>query len=553
MNSEFSTPKASPPWWRDAVVYQVYLRSFADANGDGIGDLAGLRARLDHVQALGVDALWLNPCFASPQRDHGYDISDYMAIDPAYGTVADLEALVDDAASRGIRIIMDMVANHCSSDHAWFQAALRSKPGSRERARFHFLDGRGPQGDEPPTNYDSVFGGRAWTRIAEPDGSPGQWYLHLFDDSQPDLNWRNEDVQQHFDEVLRFWFSRGVAGFRIDVAHGMAKAEHFVDVFPGATSHPAWNQPEVHDIYRRWRGIGDADPAGERYFVGEVWVTDEAYARYVAPGQLHQAFSFDVLVQPWDAPSQRGAIERSLALTSGSAPPAWTLSNHDVHRTVTRYGQVQDLTPPDPSNMIGSARRRGPVDVALGLRRARAALLLQLALPGAVYLYQGEELGLTEYLDLPDEARQDPVWIRSGGLDYGRDGCRVPMPWDAQEPSFGFSLTSEPALPWLPQPLEYADFAAWGQRDDPDSMFAFFSRAIGLRKALVDQSTSLEWVEHGSPQVLAFTRGELACVVNFSDRDTRSPLQGTEVIASTKAPSGMIPANSALWLRDVKA
>jgi alpha-glucosidase len=535
------------PWWHGAVVYQVYLRSFADADGDGIGDLRGLVSRLDYLASLGVDAIWLNPCYASPQRDHGYDIADYFAIAADYGDLNDFDTLVEQARERGIRILMDMVANHCSSDHEWFRAALAAEPGSPERARFHFADGRGAGGALPPTNYQSVFGGGAWSRVTEPDGSLGQWYLHLFDPTQPDLNWANREVVAHFDEMLRFWFDRGVAGFRVDVAHGMAKAPELSDVVDGADTHPAWDQPGVHDIIRRWRSLGDGVPDGPRYWVGEVWVTDAALARYLEPDEFHQAFSFDLLLQPWHAPSLRAAIDRSLALAGDGAGPAWALSNHDVHRVATRYGQAIELGEPDPSDLIAAARRRGPVDLELGLRRSRAAALLQLALPGTVYLFQGEELGLPEVLDMDPSTRQDPIWFRSGGTEFGRDGCRVPLPWSRDRPNLGFSATATAASAWLPQPASFARYCAFDEQEDPGSVFATYAAAVEARKRYFASDEPLRWIE-APPGVLAFRRGGAACVVNVSDEEVESPVRGTVVLSSIPTPAGRIVPDAAVYV-----
>ena len=533
-------------WWTDAVTYQVYLRSFADANGDGIGDLAGLTGRLDYLRDLGVDALWLNPCYASPQKDHGYDIADYFAIDPAYGTVADLVGLVDAAHERGMRVLMDMVANHCSDQHAWFRAALVGARGGRERERFLFRDGRGENGELPPNNWESVFGGPAWTRIDD-----GQWYFHAFDSSQPDFNWRNPDVADYFDEVMRFWFDRGVDGFRIDVAHGLFKDAELPDWQADGHNYAMWDQPEVHEVYRRWRTIGEAYEGG-KYFVGEIWVPSlEAMSQYLVADELHQAFSFDLLVQPWEATRMRAAIDRALQQSAAvGGPPAWTLSNHDVHRTTTRYGQDQDLSAPLPTDMIAAARRQGPADLELGVRRARAALLLQLALPGATYLYQGEELGLPEVFDLPDEARQDPIWLRSRGAELGRDGCRVPLPWSASAPSFGFSPANSPA-PWLPQPAWFADFAADGQAHE-ESTLDLYARAIRSRRAVFD-GDGLEWLPSGHPDVIVFRRGDGICLVNFGDEQhTVEGWGAAALLASHPTDLGgddlVVPANSAAWL-----
>lgn len=560
MDESRPTGVAAPPtasdWWEDAVVYQVYVRSFRDSNGDGIGDLPGIRAALPELASLGVDAIWLNPCYASPQRDHGYDIADYFTIDPAYGTVDDFAHLVADAHASGIRVLMDMVANHCSDQHAWFTAALAAAPSSPERQRFIFRDGHGPDGAQPPNNWQSVFGGPAWTRVVEADGLPGQWYLHAFDPAQPDFNWRNTEVAAYFDEVLTFWFGLGVDGFRIDVAHGHVKSEELAD-WPGAEdgsgghNYDMWDQPEVHDIYRSWRAIGDRQPE-PKYFVGEIWVPSaERLSTYLRPDELHQAFSFDLLVQPWDGPHLRAAIQTGLATASGDGAPAWTLSNHDVHRTVTRYGQEQSLEAPEPTDMIAAARRLGHVDVELGTRRARAAVALLLALPGTAYLYQGEELGLPEVLDLPDDARQDPIWLRSEGRELGRDGCRVPLPWVAAEPSFGFTPPGS-AAPWLPQPEWFGTFAADMQQADTESMLHLYRQLIQERRALFGTSMSMKWLESGDPQVLAFTRGAGACVVNLGDEPATVPSEwelGAMVVA-TAASMGdgdALPVDCAAW------
>lgn len=542
----------SAQWWHDAVIYQIYLRSFSDSNGDGIGDLAGLTARLDYLQELGVDALWLNPCYRSPQRDHGYDIADYYAIDPAYGSVADLQEVVAEAHARGMRLLLDMVANHCSEQHAWFQEALAAAPGSCARDRFLFRDGRGESGELPPNNWQSVFGGPAWTRVAD-----GQWYFHAFDSSQPDFNWRNHEVVDYFDGVLRFWFERGVDGFRIDVAHGLFKDADMSDAVGDGHNYGMWDQPEVHDIYRRWRAIGDEfDPS--KYFVGEIWVPSlESMTAYLVPDELHQAFTFDLLVQPWESTRMTAAIDRALVQAkSVGGSPTWTLSNHDVHRTATRYGQEQHLDAPLPTDMIAAARRRGAADLDLGVRRAKAAIMLQLALPGATYLYQGEELGLPEVFDLPDEARQDPIWFRSGGEELGRDGCRVPMPWDAAAPAFGFSPADATTVPWLPQPAVFGGYAANSQATSETSTLALYRRAIGARRAVFAEGEPIEWLESGHLELLAFRRGTGVCVVNFSDVELTIPEEWNAelVLGSESFGSGTaVPANSAAWLSIVRA
>ena len=466
-------------WWSTSVIYQLYLRSFADSDSDGIGDLDGVTARLDHIAGLGVDGLWLNPCYPSPNKDGGYDVADYLDVDPLYGGLPAFTRLLEAAHGRGLRVLMDLVPNHCSDQHPWFQAALASPVGSPERARFHFRDGGGPDGALPPNNWRSVFGGSAWTRLTTADETPGQWYLHSFDPAQPDFDWDNPEVVAMFDSVLTTWFDRGIDGFRIDVAYAMVKRHGLPDVADPAAENPyQWNQPGVHAIFRRWRRIAEAY-GRDLTLVGEVWLPPAEAVRYIRPGELTQVFYFDLLQQPFEAGAFRASLTQTLegvsALPDGAGVPTWALNSHDVHRSVSRYGLVE----PEPMRSVDlnatKTRARGRVDVALGTARARAALLLTLALPGSVYLYQGEELGLPEVQDLPDTARRDPIWTRSAGTEHGRDGSRVPMPW-ATGASLGFS-PSGAADPWLPQPHWYAELAADRQTGGASTL-SFYRRAI---------------------------------------------------------------------------
>ncbi|MCU7729103.1 glycoside hydrolase family 13 protein [Actinoplanes sp. KI2] len=513
------------PWWRHAVIYQVYVRSFADSDGDGIGDLPGVRSRLPYLRDLGVDALWLNPFYPSPQADAGYDVSDYRDVDPRFGALADAEALIADAHAYGLRVIFDLVPNHTSDEHPWFRAALAAPPGSRERARYLFRDGRGSL---PPNNWASAFGGRAWTQVAD-----GQWYLHLFAPQQPDLDWTNDEVREEFRSILRFWLDRGVDGFRVDVAHGLAKDPEMPDLGAGqATSgpavagHPHWDLDEVHDVYRSWRRISDGYP-GDRTFVGEIWVADPArLARYLRPDELHTAFNFTFLLAPWEAGALRRAVDESMqALTAVGAPATWVLSNHDVIRHVTRYGGG-----------------------ATGVRRARAAALLMLALPGGAYVYQGEELGLPEVTDLPAELRQDPTFLRTRGADPGRDGCRVPLPWSGTAPPFGFG----PGTAWLPQPAEWARLTVDRQAGDPASMLSLYRSALRHR-ATVPALTEgpLGWLP-ADGDVLAFDRGPgFVCVVNAGDRPAAAPdrVRGARLLLSSDplGGNGVLPPDTAAW------
>jgi alpha-glucosidase len=530
-------PAGAPsPWWRTAVIYQVYVRSFADSDGDGVGDLAGVRSRLDHIRDLGVDAIWLNPFYPSPQADAGYDVSDYRDVDPRFGSLADFDALVRDAHTAGLRIIVDLVPNHTSDQHPWFRAALAAPPGSPQRARYLFRDGRGPHGGQPPNDWRSAFGGPGWTRITEPDGSPGQWYLHLFTPQQPDLDWTNPEVRAEFESILRFWLEHGVDGFRIDVAHGLAKDPQMPDLAgryettgPAREGHPHWDQDEVHDVYRRWRQVIDSYP-GDRAFVAEAWVhTPDQLARYLRPDELHTAFNFDFLLAPWDAKALRVAIDESIdALATVRAPTTWVLSNHDVTRHVTRYG--------------GGER---------GTRRARAAALLMLALPGGAYVYQGEELGLPEVTDLPDQVRQDPSFCRTSGTDIGRDGCRVPLPWTGRHPSFGFSPSGST---WLPQPADWAELTAERQAADPTSTLTLYRAALRLRRHLaLPAEAPLTWIDAG-PDLLAFRRSPgFTCLVNTADEPADLPdhlRRHTVLLASQPLDDdGRVPAATAVWYR----
>ena len=293
-------------WWRDSVTYQIYIRSFADGNGDGKGDIPGIISKLPYLHKLGIDAIWITPWYPSPQKDHGYDVSDYMQIEPDYGTLADAKELITQTHNLGMRILVDIVPNHCSDQHIWFQEALKAVPGSAARDRFIFRDGKGDNGELPPNNWQAVFGGSAWERITESDGRLGQWYLHLFAAEQPDFNWQNKEVKSYFEKVLRFWLDLGVDGFRIDVAHGMIKAEGLPDVptdpkLLDGKPMPFWDQDGVHEIYKEWRKILDSYP-NDRMAVAEAWVFPSSrIARYLRPGELMNSFNFEFFGSKWEA------------------------------------------------------------------------------------------------------------------------------------------------------------------------------------------------------------------------------------------------------------
>jgi alpha-glucosidase len=559
-------PASSGPWWRNAAIYQLYLRSFADGDGDGVGDLAGARARLPYLAELGIDAIWLNPWYPSPMADAGYDISDYRDIDPVFGTLAEADALIGEAHALGIKIIIDVVPNHASDRHPWFTAALAAGPGSAARQRFWFRPGRGPGGGEPPNNWQSIFGGPAWTRVTEPDGSPGEWYLHLFAPEQPDFNWESPDVRAEFEDVLRFWFGRGADGIRVDSAALLTKdpalpdlpddrPDAVPDAAPHAATDPFTDRDDVHDIYRSWRAIADA--AGGRLLVGEVWLPDAGrMARYVSPGELHTVFNFPYLTCAWDAAALRQVIEQTLALGDRTGAPAtWVLSNHDVDRVVSRYGRAD--------TRFDLARRRYfhgfPVDRALGTRRARAAALLTMALPGSVYVYQGEELGLWEVQDIPDELRQDPIWHRTGGEDPGRDGSRVPLPWSGAEPPFGFSPARAARDPRLPQPKEWRDLTVAAELADADSMLRLYQAALRLRRSLTAFTDGgLTW-QSAPGGVLTFDRrpadgngpeaAAVRCVANLSAAPVALPPGASVLLTSSPLAGGTLPPDTTAWLR----
>ena len=532
-------------WWRDAVIYQVYVRSFADADGDGVGDLAGVRARLPYLRDLGVDALWFNPWYPSPMADGGYDVADYRAVDPVFGTLAEAEALISEALTLGIRTIVDVVPNHVSDQHAWFQTALAAGPGSPERERFWFRPGRGDGASQAPNGWQSIFGGPAWTRTKNADGTHGDWFLHLFTPEQPDLNWDHPDVRREHEDVLRFWFDRGVAGVRIDSAALLVKdaslAEIGSDHSPG--QHPHVDRDDLHEIYRGWRSVADTYD-GERVLIGELWLPDaERFARYLRPDELHTAFNFDFLACPWDPYRLRESIERTLAAHAPvGAPATWVLSNHDVTRPVTRYGRT------DTSFSFDAKRWGTPTDLRLGERWARAAALLAIALPGSFYLYQGEELGLPEVEDLPVEQLQDPMYVRSGGVDPGRDGCRVPIPWAGAAPSYGFSPAGA-AAPWLPQPAAFAGRTVADQLADSSSMLNLYRSALHLRHDLADLRAPMRWLDAG-PEVLALARGErFACVVNLGAEPAPLPPHSEVLLTSGDLADDLLPTDTAAWLR----
>ncbi len=527
-------------WWRDAVVYQVYLRSFADADGDGVGDVEGLRSRLPYLAWLGVDALWLTPHYPSGGADGGYDVTDYRAVDAELGSVDDVARLVEDAHALGLRVLLDVVPNHTSDAHPWFREAV-ADPTSEHARKYVFA----PPSPEPPNNWVSLFGGPAWSRT--PDG---RWYLHLFSPEQPDLDWREPTVADDFEESLRFWLDLGVDGFRVDVAYGLFKDRELRDN-PGTYSptlfghgdeqRHTWDQPEVHDVWRRWRALVDSYEAADgapRMLVGEVCLSDlDRVAAYVRPDEMHQSFAFRLLKSPWDAKAFADGVGTALeAFEKVGAPVSWVLGNHDKDRQVTRFG--------------GGAH---------GLSRARSAAMLLLALPGSPYLYAGEELGLPQVV-VPDAVKKDPIFFRSGGLRSGRDGCRIPLPWTTTTEdgsAWGFSPAGTGAS-WLPQPAGWEDLSVERQAVDPTSTLRLYreallvrreSRVLGRAGARLERRGDLLAVHvgEGGP-------GAVTCFVNMGHEDTAVPA-GAEVLLvsepSVDHGDGWVhlPASTAVWVR----
>lgn len=538
----------SLPWWHTASVYQVYPRSFFDGNNDGLGDLVGVNQKLDYLKDLGVDAIWLSPFYPSPQHDSGYDVSDPRDVDPMFGTLADAQKLIDSAHAHSLRIMVDLVPNHMSIEHSWFREALTSPPGSPARARFHFVDS---VDDNPPNNWVSIFGGPAWTRTTNPDGSPGQWYLHIFDSSQPDVNWTNPEVAADWITTLKFWLDMGVDGFRVDVALGLAKDMTYADLpdpigltqalrFDLDNSSPEAEQKrllvensgfmdrdELQDIYATWRTVLNSYP-GDRMAVSEAWVPAHRAKNYVSPTSLHQIFGFDFLVVPWNAAIMKDRITNAIAgVAAVNAPPTWALSNHDSPRVATRLG--------------------GGVT---GLARARALAVVAHALPGSIYVFQGEELGL-ENADMPDSARQDPVYFRTNGEQKGRDGARVPMPWSGQEPPYGFTQSAEPT--WLPQPQGWESFTVAAEQGDPLSTLNLYRTLLHDRTAL---HGNLEFVDSGDISVMVFRRGDgVHVAVNTGDQDysVADKFPTCDVILSSDLQPGgkneTLPPDCAIWFR----
>lgn len=535
-------------WWRHAVIYQIYPRSFADGNGDGMGDLPGVMSRLESLKELGIDAIWFSPFFTSPQKDAGYDVADYTDIDPRFGTLADFDALLAKAHSHGIRIIIDLVPNHSSDQHPLFQAALKAVKGSPERDMYVFREGRDEK--SPPNNWQSVFGGPAWTQVED-----GQWYLHLFDSSQPDFNWANPKVKQFFHDVLRFWFDRGVDGFRVDVAHSLVKDPALPDIEEVSSSmtgsdsapkeekpHPFWGQEGVHEVIRGFRKV--ANEYDDRAMCAEAWILPlSKMAKWVRPDEYHQTFNFAYLETPWDSAKLRNVVDESLReFGNVGAPSTWVLSNHDVIRHVTRmaYDKV-----PKQGDGIGPSYPQP--DEARGQRVGRAATAFMLGLPGSSYIYQGEELGLPEHTTLDASFREDPTFFRTKGERVGRDGCRVPIPWESDKPAYGFNTTGKS---WLPQPENYRRYARSEQKGVAGSTLELYKQLLKIRKEFKMGLGELKWVEDLCDETtLVFDNSGVRVIANFGGTLN---LPAGELLVTTQhdlTVEGVLEHDQVAWIK----
>lgn len=546
------TRKADPAtWWRQAAVYQIYPRSFADANGDGLGDIPGIVSRVDYLDDLGIDAVWLSPFYPSALADGGYDVADYRDVDPRLGTLEDFDAMVAALHARGIRVVVDIVPNHTSDLHEWFQEALAAGRGSAARDRYIFREGSGENGELPPTDWVSVFGGPAWERVED-----GQWYFHNFATEQPDLNWDNPEVREDFLTTLRFWSDRGVDGFRIDVAHMLTKdlteplpSRSELELIPQDGKHPLIDRDDVHEIYAEWRRVFDEyDPP--RTAVAEAWVsTPERRAKYASAEGLGQAFNFDLLVADFDAGQFRSIIAENLAQSqmSGSST-TWVLSNHDVTRHATRYGlpALNGRPVKQGTEWVAAGGPEDRLDRERGRGRARAATLLLLGLPGSTYLYQGEELGLHEVAEIAPQERQDPAFFRGGEFDgLGRDGCRVPLPWTATGSSFGFGSGDA----HLPQPAWFAEYAVDAEAADPASTLSLYREALSLRHRL-QTDERLEWIPTGRDDVLRFERPNgWQIVANFGTEpfEIGADVEGIALSSGT-VDGRSVPGETTVWI-----
>jgi len=514
-------------WWRQAVVYQIYPRTFLDSNNDGMGDLKGITSKIGYLSELGIDAVWLSPFYPSHLYDGGYDVDDYRNVDSRIGSLEDFDLMVKAFHAENIKIIVDIVPNHSSIHHEWFQEALNSPKGSPARDRYIFMDG---EGDNPPNNWPSHFGPTCWTRV--PDG---QWYLHLFAPEQPDFNWKNEDVRADFEKTIRFWSDRGVDGFRVDVAHSLAKEisapypeypNYNTESIPEDGTHQLFDRDELMEIYKDWRKIFNSyNPP--KFAVAEANAPVSRRGRYAKQETLGQAFSFELLETQWDAKKYRKVIATSLEFAElNDSSTTWTLSNHDQVRHLSKFGLPAGT---DYKKWLLTNGTDPICNYEEGLKIARAATLLILGLPGSTYLYQGEELGLPEVADLKPEQLADPIWLRTSGKEKGRDGCRVPLPWSEKD-----------AYP------NFKGLSAELQEEQSDSMLNFYRKALWLRRDVCKDET-FEF-DKTPEEVISFKRsGNWLVITNFGAKPIELP-SGKVLISSLPIVNNQLPANATAWV-----
>lgn len=499
--------KVDRDWWRQAAIYQIYPRSFKDSNGDGVGDLRGIINEIPYLASLNLDAVWLSPFYPSALADGGYDVDDYRDVDPLLGTLADFDEILEGLHNVGIRVFVDIVPNHSSNLHEWFKEAIASEPGSAARDRYIFRDGKGANGELPPTNWPSHFEPSAWTHEREMGGKHNQWYCHLFAKEQPDWNWDNREVEEDFLKTLKFWSDRGVDGFRIDVAHALKK--DLSEPLKDQAKYPGFNNPmsgddvlfdrnEVHEVYREWRKLFDQyNPP--RVAVAEAYVRAERAWLYSQPDELGQTFNFELISANFNAAEFKSLIERNFGIAKehGSST-TWVFSNHDKVRHATRWGLHPSV---NLHKWLLSDGTSHPLDREMGVQAGLAATMLILALPGCTYIYQGEELGLHEVADIPSDQIQDPQYERNNRIEKGRDGCRVPLPWKKTGPSFGFGTGGS----HLPQPAWFGDSSVEAEDGVQGSPLEIYRAALKLRRE-IQGPEDMTWHPTTNRNVLHFSR-----------------------------------------------
>ena len=538
-------------WWRQAAIYQIYPRSFADNDGNGIGDLKGVTAKVDYLASLSLDAVWLSPFYPSALADGGYDVDDYRNVDPKLGTLADFDEMLAALHGAGIRVFVDIVPNHSSNLHQWFKDAIAAEPGSGERARYIFRDGRGASGEIPPTDWPSHFAPSAWTHESTWGGKHNEWYMHWFAPEQPDWNWDNPEIEADFLTTLKFWADRGVDGFRVDVAHALKKDLSEPLRMRATMEYEApqtldgtgilMDRNEVFEVYRSWRKLFNTyDPP--RVAVAEANVHPSRMPLYASEETLGQSFDFRFIDAAFSARTYKDCVSQSLELAKkNNSSTTWTLGNHDQMRYATKLGLHPIV---DRNEWLLSNGQSHPVDFEIGTRCSVAGNLFILALPGCTYIYQGDELGIHEVADIPVDQIQDPVYLRNHKQAKGRDGARVPLPWTQGGTNFGFGA----GTPHLPQPQWFGDFSVEAESGVAGSPLEIFRKALKLRREL-QCAEEITWHQTSSEDVLHFSRPNgWNCITNFKAHKYSIPA-GEVILASTPIVDGKISAGTTVWFK----